>query len=108
MLVEHMQHSGVSNGKDVVHDAVRVVAEENHFHPVQDYLNSLRWDGVPRLTPWLSTYLGADATPYTSNVGKMFLISMVARIFNPGCKADYSVGARRRTGRHEKHERAIL
>jgi len=47
------------------------------------------WDGTARLDAWASVYLGAGKTPYTTSVGRMFLISMVARIFRPGCKVDH-------------------
>jgi hypothetical protein len=87
---EWMQEAGIKRiSKDAVGDAMRLCAEERAFHPVRDYLSGLQWDSVPRLDTWLATYLGTEATPYTSAIGRMFLISMVARIFRPGCKVDY-------------------
>jgi len=64
-------------------------ARERSFHPVHQYLKKLKWDGRPRLGTWLQRYLGATQTAYTREVGKMFLISMVARILKPGCKVDH-------------------
>ena len=86
---EWLQHAGIRASKDTVHQAAALVAHENAFHPVRDYLEGLDWDGVPRLDEWLSTYLGAEASPYVSRIGTMFLISMVARIMKPGCKVDH-------------------
>lgn len=87
---EWMQEAGIKRiGKDTVGDAMRLCAEERAFHPVRDYLKALKYDGVPRLDTWLATYLGTEATPYTRAIGRMFLSSMVARIFRPACKADY-------------------
>jgi predicted P-loop ATPase len=75
--------------KDTAHQAVDIVAHENAFHPVRDYLGALTWDGTSRLASWLTTYLGAAHNAYTEKIGIMFLISLVARILDPGCKADY-------------------
>jgi predicted P-loop ATPase len=78
---------GVS--KDTAHQAVDLVAWEHKFHPVREYLKKLEWDGVDRLDSWLARYLGAAPSPYASAIGRMFPISMVARILKPGCQVDY-------------------
>jgi len=39
----------------------------------------------------LTDYLGAEVSPYTQGIGAKFLISMVARILQPGSKADYMI-----------------
>lgn len=75
--------------KATVFDAVEAVARANRFHSVRDYLNALCWDGKPRVGGWLSSYLGARNDSYNNNAGLMWLISAVARIFEPGCQADY-------------------
>jgi predicted P-loop ATPase len=90
VLQELLQRSGLEKiGKDVVHQAVDLRAHERSFHPVRDYLNALRWDGVPRLSNWLPVYLGAENSDYHRTVGPMFLEMMTARVLEPGCKADY-------------------
>lgn len=87
---EWLQQAGLPRiGKDCCHQSVDLTAQENAFHPVRQYLDAQRWDGKQRLDSWLSTYLGAEATAYTSGIGSMVLIAMVARIFSPGAKADY-------------------
>ena len=89
-VLEYLQRKGMNTlGKDAVEQAIEVRIRECGFHPVLDYLNALQWDGTERLNTWLSTYLGSVDTEYSRGIGRMFLISMVARIFEPGCKADY-------------------
>ncbi len=87
-----LQRAGLHRvGKDTVHQAVDLRSRECAFHPVRDYLEALVWDERPRLASWLTDYLGAEASPYTEGIGSKFLISMVARVLAPGCKADYMV-----------------
>jgi predicted P-loop ATPase len=91
-LQEIIQLAGLTNiGKDVMHTAVGLRSYERKFHPVRDYLNNIKWDGKKRLSRWLHDYLGADPTTLSRGIGQMFLVSMVARIFDPGCKADYMI-----------------
>lgn len=103
-LQEWLQRAGLEKiGRETCHQAVDFRAQERSFHPVRIWLDGLQWDGERRLQTWLSAYLGADATPYHAGIGPLFLTAMVARIFEPGCKADYMMvlegpqGARKST-----------
>jgi predicted P-loop ATPase len=89
-IQKYLQHSGLDRiGREPVRDAVATYARDHGYHPVRDYLESLQWDGQQRVGTWLTTKLGTRATEYVGLVGEMFLISMVARIYEPGCKADH-------------------
>jgi predicted P-loop ATPase len=64
------------------------VARQSPFHPVLDYLATLKWDGTPRIDTWLSVYGGAEDTEYVRAVGKLTLLAAVKRVRDPGCKFD--------------------
>lgn len=73
--------------RDVLHDVARL----NGYHPVRDYLDGLKWDGIPRLDRWLVDYGEAEATSYVCAVGALILIAAVRRVRQPGCKFDEMV-----------------
>lgn len=74
--------------KEEIYGAVLRHARENSYHPVRDYLRSLKWDGTPRLDHWLTACLGAVDAPFVRIAGRKTLIAAVARAFRPGCKVD--------------------
>jgi predicted P-loop ATPase len=89
-IQEYLQWAGLRRlGKDTAHQAIHARAVECAFHPVRNYLDTLKWDGVERLDHWLPMYLGTDNTAYAQRIGVMFVVSMVARVYKPGCKADH-------------------
>lgn len=77
-------------------EAVETVAHQTPFHPVRDYLQGLEWDKKQRLDKWLiyvmgesPETLGPAMTEYLTLVGRFWLLGMVNRVMNPGCKFDY-------------------
>lgn len=76
-------------GKDTVNEAVLAVGMLNRCHPLREWLDSLVWDGKERLPYWLEHFCGAEAGRYSAVVGTAWMISAVARIFEPGCQADH-------------------
>jgi predicted P-loop ATPase len=88
LMAEHLQRIGVPLNPPTAAQAVELVAREQSFHPVLDYLDSLQWDGKLRLDHWLSDYIGADETPFSHSAGRAALIGAVARVRTPGCKLD--------------------
>lgn len=88
----HLERLGLKSiGKELVDGAVLTVARLRQFHPVRDTLNGLAHDGGQRLDTWLVRFAGAEDTPYTRAVGRKFLLQMVARVMQPGCKADHTL-----------------
>lgn len=86
---------GVDEPVGETHAALEYVASRREYDPVQLYLDKLPpWDRQPRLATWLQTYCGAGPAPsqtidpHLAEVGMCWLISAVARVYEPGCKAD--------------------
>jgi len=69
--------------------AIRVVANENHYHPIREKLLSLKWDGISRLPNALHHFLGVKKTPLSTESLKIFMLGAINRVFNPGCKFEY-------------------
>lgn len=80
---------GFDPGTGHARDAVRILALQNSFNPVLDYLDGLEWDGVPRLDTWLSRYLGAEDDELNRAIGRATLIAGVRRVRQPGAKFDF-------------------
>lgn len=78
-------------GRDLVTDAALAVARIRQYHPIRDDLTRVRHDGKLRLDSWLVRHAGAENSPYVRAVGRKFLIQMVARVMQPGCKADHTL-----------------
>jgi len=76
----------LSPGK--IKEAVDTLAFQNVVNPLAQWLDSLKWDGKPRLDNWLVRYAGADNTPYTRAVGRATILGAVARAYEPGIKFD--------------------
>lgn len=97
-LQEKLQGMGlVRVSKDTVGQALDHAAREHSYHPVRDYLNSLSWDGLSRVESLMTKYFVTDAgdsnelATYLAAVGRILLVSMVARVMEPGCKVDTMV-----------------
>jgi putative DNA primase/helicase len=69
-------------------DAIEHVAQQNQYHPVQQYLLDQHWDGVQRLNTWLHRLMGADNTPLNAEIGTRWLVQGVARILTAGAQTD--------------------
>lgn len=79
-----------------IQNAIYHAARANAFDPLKDYLESLHWDGTARDDTWLETYCGVelkdpsgnDITEHIRRIARRWLISAVARAYEPGCQVD--------------------
>jgi putative DNA primase/helicase len=83
-----LQEHRIEVGDVIAGRAVATVALDAVFHPVLDYLSRCKWDGRARIDTWTTTYLGAPDNHYTRAIGARWLIAAIARVGQPGCKAD--------------------
>lgn len=77
--------------KQLIIDAVQSYSEKNKRNEPKDWMDSLSWDGTSRVQNFFASYMGAIESEYTQAVSKNFWVSLAARIYKPGCKADNMV-----------------
>ncbi len=89
----YLQHRKVLVSSATTHEAANLLAYQQPFHPVRDWLCRLKWDGSPRLDTWMCKYLGAVARDerYLTGISNAWPISAVARIIRPGCFAKHLI-----------------
>jgi hypothetical protein len=90
------------------HDAAVQECLQHAYDPVADYLDSLVWDGVPRVASWLYTYLGAEDSRLNRAIGTLTLMAAVRRVRQPGCKFDQIIVLESPEGRGKSSAIEIL
>lgn len=85
LLLYFEQNYGLTSENKLM-AALSIVANENCYHPIRDVLNSLMWDGMPRIRSCLHHFLGADESDYVEEMLKLFLLGAIRRVFHPGSK----------------------
>ena len=85
-LMLYLENRYGLNHENRIRKALTVVAHQNQYHPIRDYLNSLQWDGTERIPYVMHHFLGAEVSDYTNEVMKLFLLGAISRVFKPGCK----------------------
>ena len=76
---------GLNNEKKALR-ALHIIAHANRYHPIQRYLNGLKWDGTERMRHALRHFLGCEENEYNYQALKLFMMGAIKRVFNPGCK----------------------
>lgn len=89
LTTDWLQHNGIFVKINEAAQAVQAAAHDCLIHPVRQYLDALQWDGIARIDDWLTLYCRAEPSDLTRAVGPRWLISAVARIYEPGCQADH-------------------
>ena len=69
-------------------DAFQVFQHEREYHPVQERLRSIHYDGKLHCESFFIRWMGVDDTPYNREVSRLFFAGGVNRAFSPGSKFD--------------------
>jgi putative DNA primase/helicase len=87
-LTVWMQEIGLSVTVETVGRAVEIVADDQRYHPVVEWLDRLTWDSKSRIDTWLIDFCGVEDVHYARAVAAKWMIGAVARVFQPGAKVD--------------------
>lgn len=74
--------------RELIKDAVSTHVRNYKFDSAQIWINSLEWDGIPRIEKFYYTHFGAQDNEYTRAVSLYTWSALAGRILKPGAKAD--------------------
>ena len=84
----HFQRAYDLYHRNHLDDAMRIFLATHEVHPLKDLLDSIKWDGKPRIEQCLIRLTGCEDTPYTREVSRLLFAGGIHRLYRPGCKFD--------------------
>jgi hypothetical protein len=90
-LDTHTIYHGLNCSKEFFRDSVGRIAREYSYDALRDAVDSLKWDGVERLSNWLTYAVGCPDDSYHRAVGANIIGGLVKRAREPGAKHDETV-----------------
>ena len=69
-------------------DALLIYFNSHKVNPLLDILNSLVWDGKPRVEHFLHDVMKCDDNEYTRECSRLIFAGGIHRAYRPGCKFD--------------------
>lgn len=75
-------------GENKHYDALRILFREREYHPIQDIVDELEWDGENRIEHFLTKWMNAEDNEYTREVSRLIFAGGIHRLYVPGCKFD--------------------
>lgn len=76
------------HNREKLDDALRIIFSEREYHPIKDKIESVKWDGVPRITGLFVKWLKCEDTLYAREVTRLVFAGGIHRLYNAGCKFD--------------------
>lgn len=84
LYIERTYH--IRPGRSYLDDLISDKAMPRRHNPVREYLESLQWDGTPRVETCLP---GVAVDAFTRMVARKSMVAAVARMLDPGVKWDH-------------------
>ena len=79
---------GLEYSEAAISATTQLIGEENKRNPLIEWLDSIHWDGTPRLASWIIEATDCPDTELNRKMAEKWLIQAIARAYQPGCKAD--------------------
>lgn len=86
-------------GRELMRDSLQLLAERHKFDSAATWLDGLVWDGVPRISNFMSAYCGSEDSEYTRAVSMYMWSGLAGRLFEPGCQLDMVIAMQSPQGR---------
>lgn len=91
LIIEIESIIGKAPAKAILKDNIICACQRNIYHPIKEWFETLKWDGTKRADKIFIDYLGIEDLPINRRMTHLWLLSVVKRVFQPGCPIEGSI-----------------
>lgn len=84
----YIEENYMMHSKQKHEDAFLCMLNNRAYHPIKPLIEESKWDGVHRISQFLTTWMGCEDSPYTMEVSRLIFAGGIHRLYHPGSKFD--------------------